>query len=159
MKPYKEEEIDLYRLITFYLEDQYFAIPVKSIREVLMPTYITPLMHAPDEIEGVINLRGHIVMILNLKAVFDIPDKWLMDQTKRIIILDNNGKISGIVADRIEISVDVAKSLVAPPQETGLEALMANCIGTVEMADKTLTIIDVERLHRMPAVLEMEYGQ
>lgn len=87
-------------IIEFALADEMFAIESQYVREVFHMKTITPLPGVPEFIMGIINVRGQIVTVNNLKKFFNLPEKGLGELNK-LIILKNDKMEMGILADVI----------------------------------------------------------
>lgn len=88
------------QVVAFYLKDEEFAVDIQQLREVLKYVNITPLPQAGDFIEGVINLRGDVIPVIDLRKRFGIGDNVTNDST-RIIIVEIDSDLMGFVVDQV----------------------------------------------------------
>ncbi len=99
-KKNEEKPSDGLRVVEFLLSYENYAIETKYIREVTPLREITPLPGLPDFVLGLINIRGEILAVLDIKKFFELPGQQLSDLNKVLIVTD--GKITfGILADKV----------------------------------------------------------
>jgi len=102
-------------LTTFYVRDALCALDATAIQEVMRPSPLTVVPHAPDEVLGIVNLRGKIVTILDLGLRLGFP-KAVPDRESRIFIIDDRGEFIGLLVDRVDEVVEVdRRQWQAPP--------------------------------------------
>jgi purine-binding chemotaxis protein CheW len=87
--------------VVFVLAQERYGIETRWIREVVMLRELTPLPGAPRCVLGISNVRGRVLPILDVKRLFDLPDKGLGDLNK-VFIIQKGGSILGILADQVE---------------------------------------------------------
>ena len=104
-------------VIEFCLAYENYGIESSFVREVFPLTDLTRLPCTPAFVLGIINVRGEIVSVLDLKKFFDLPEKGLTDLNK-VIILHSDSMMFGILADVIIGARDVATSEIQPPLPT-----------------------------------------
>jgi len=102
------------KVVEILLIPERFALEEKYISEVLFLKDITPIPGTPAFVMGVINLRGKIVSIINLKSLFNLREKGLTE-LNRVIVLKNDTMEFGIVADSISANKSIVKSTLSPP--------------------------------------------
>lgn len=121
-EPDQEDADDEYRdITTFLLASELYGIENRYIREVYALKDFTPLPCTPSFVFGIINIRGRIVSVIDIKRFFDLPDRGLSDQNK-VIVLSSSTMEFGILADEIRgvrnvLSKDVQAGL---PTLTGI---------------------------------------
>ncbi len=104
-------------LIEFVLFPERYAIEARYVREVFTLKEITPLPGTPDYVMGVINFRGEIISVVNLKILFSLREKGLTEMNK-VILLRNEKMEFGLVADAITGTVEVQKHQLSEPPAT-----------------------------------------
>lgn len=92
--------IDEEQLVTFKIDSVEYGVKIANVQEINRMTEVTKIPRAPYCIEGIVNLRGNVIPALNLRKLFNLPEKSITDAT-RIIIIDHNGKRTGIVVDSV----------------------------------------------------------
>ena len=103
-----EEEL---RLATFAVGDDLYAIDIMRIREIVRPLAITPVPKAPAGMVGVIDLRGQVLPLFDLRLRFDLPPRRSEDLVHvRHLIISLDGRVLGIVVDQVHDVVQVRRS-------------------------------------------------
>lgn len=99
----KKNDTEYHQFVEFTLGSEFFAINLFNTKEVITPTEITPLPNTPVYIRGVMDLRGTITTIVDLKILLHIPETEKEKKKSRIIILDSNSseKPVGILVDDV----------------------------------------------------------
>ena len=95
-----QERQDTLDVIEFVLADESYAVESVHVREVYPLKELTPLPGTPAHVLGIINLRGQILSVIDIKRFFDLPPKGLGNLDK-VIVLRSNAMEFGILADRI----------------------------------------------------------
>jgi purine-binding chemotaxis protein CheW len=109
--------VDATTVVEFMLMPEKYAIEEKYITEVFFLKEITAIPGTPAFVMGVINLRGKILSVVNLKSFFNLKDRGLSDLNKVIVIQNDNMKF-GIVTDSIVGSKTISISSLSPPPLT-----------------------------------------
>ena len=93
-------EAQFFRWVTFRLVDEVYGINVMQVQEVLRFTEITPVPGAPNSVLGIINLRGNVVTVIDMRSLFQLPADEPTEQT-RIMIVECNKVIVGLLVDSV----------------------------------------------------------
>jgi purine-binding chemotaxis protein CheW len=135
-------------VIEFLLAYERYAIESSWVREVYPLKEITPLPGAPAFVLGIINVRGQIVSIVDLKKFFDLPDKGLTDFNKVIIIGDGKTEF-GLLADAVPGVRQILAGEIQPPlpTQTGVRAEYVRGL----TADR-LVVLNVAKILADPAI-------
>ncbi|OAT81407.1 chemotaxis protein CheW [Desulfotomaculum copahuensis] len=88
------------QLVVFQLNDQQYALPIQEIQEIIRMTGITRVPNTKPYVEGIINLRGSIVPVLNLNRRMDLPVAGYNEAT-RIIVVEREGQKVGLIVDNV----------------------------------------------------------
>ncbi|MGQ9498437.1 MAG: chemotaxis protein CheW [Desulfotomaculales bacterium] len=88
------------QVIVFQLGDQHYALPIPAVQTIIRPAGVTPIPGTTDLVEGVINLRGKVIPVLNLNRRLGPAARDRGPET-RIIVVEQGGSRVGIVADRV----------------------------------------------------------
>jgi purine-binding chemotaxis protein CheW len=139
------EKLNQQKFVTFSLDDQYFGIKVENVIEVLPIQEITPVVHTPQFIKGVLNLRGQIICVLDLKLFFNL-DFTELNENAKIIFVTCEDKTAGLLVDQInKIYVDKDPTLESiPATVTGKMSELLS--GVVNVNYKPLMIINLKNL-------------
>lgn len=140
------EEIQLvvFKLKTDNLVCEY-GVPIKKVQEIIPMTEPTRLPQAPDFVEGIINLRGKIIPIIDLKKRFGMEPSELTAETRSVVI-EIEGQTAGIVVDEVSEVLRLSTDTIeAPPTVIGgITAEYLTGVGKVE--DRLLILLDVDKI-------------
>jgi len=135
------------QLVTFTVGTEEYGLDISSITEVIRPLPVTPLPHMPLFVEGVINLRGVIIPVVDLRKRFGLQVARNDLRAQRMLIIRGavKGKL-GLVVDGVrEVLLVPASSVAAAPEAaTGKGADFI--AGVVKVADRLVVLIDIERI-------------
>jgi purine-binding chemotaxis protein CheW len=107
------------QLATFYLGDVCLALDIDQIQEIMRDVRITRVPYAPTEVSGVINLRGEVTTIIDLRLVLALPPAPSL-LGRRTLIVRSQGESIGLIVDRVaDITAVDAAELVPPPPNVG----------------------------------------
>jgi purine-binding chemotaxis protein CheW len=140
-RPRQAEEAAL-RVVEFFLAHERYAIEATYIREVYQLKDLTPLPCTPPFVLGIINVRGHILSVLDLKGFFALPQEGSRDQSP-VIIIRADGMELGILTDGILGVRSIPLSTIEPPLPT-LAGVRAEYLRGV--TGEQLAILDAERI-------------
>ena len=101
------------QLATFYVGDLCLALEIGQIQEIIRDVYIRHVPFAPPEVSGVINLRGDVTTIIDLRRVLGLPTA-TASQGRRTIIVRSQGESIGLVVDRVADITNVAAERILP---------------------------------------------
>ena len=135
--------------LTFRLADEIFAVDVAQVREILDQTAVTRVPQMPDYMLGVINLRGSVVPVVDLRRKFGMATKEA-DVDTCIVVLDvvmNEEKTTiGAVADAVHEVLDLPSEAIEPPPRMGTK-LRTDFIRGMGKKDETfLILLDIDRI-------------
>lgn len=114
-------ETETIRVIEFILSPEHYAFDISNVKEVLTLRDLTPIPGTPGYVMGIVNFRGSILSVINLKVLFGIREKGLTELNK-IIVLRNEQMEFGVLADAIAGTRILGRSELAPPPLTIGEA-------------------------------------
>ncbi len=145
---------DTVQLVTFQVGPEQYGLDINAITEVIRPLKITPLPRMPQFIEGVINLRGVIIPIVDLRKRFALRE--VRNDTRKMRILITKGAVPaagrggkellGLVVDGVQEVLHVPRKEIAPPPDvaTGEEADFISGVGKV--GEQLIIIVDIIRI-------------
>lgn len=141
----KEQLDEIVQLATFRLGDEEFAVDILKIQEINRMVEITKLPEAPDYYEGIINLRGRVIPVLNLRTKFGLESKeW--DKNTRIIICDVEGHAVGMVVDEVDEVLRIHSSTIEPAPEIVTSCDSDYITGVAKLDDRLLIFLNVSRI-------------
>lgn len=146
MRQEKESLKTYLKLVGFRLGDEEYAVDILKIKEIKLLMEITRVPKAPGFVEGVINLRGDIVPIIDLRKKLRLPVTPFGEDT-RIIIVEIESKMCGVIVDGVSevIEIEESKILDTPSIVKGsIEEQYLKGVG--KMGDRILILLDLDRI-------------
>ncbi|MBU0516615.1 MAG: chemotaxis protein CheW [Proteobacteria bacterium] len=136
---------DTAQMVTFLLAGEEFALDIRHVREINRMMKVTPVPQAPGAVEGVINLRGQVVPVVNMRREFNLPDKE-NDRQTRIVVVEIEDHTVGFVVDAVSEVLRIPESSFEPPPPmvSGLESEMISAVGKLE--DRLLIVLNLRRV-------------
>lgn len=143
------------QLVTFELGEEEFAIDILAVREINRMLQITRVPQSAVEVEGVINLRGHIIPVIDLRTRFGM-DKRDANAESRIVVVDVNDHTVGFVVDKVHEVLRIDGSIVedAPAITSNVDSDYIRGVGKLE--DRLLILISLERLFPQRELRELD---
>lgn len=131
--------------LTFRLDGLDYGIPIHQVQEIRGWTKVTPLPNSPRYIRGVLNLRGTIVPIIDLRLRFNLQEV-PYDAITVIVVVNVGGRLAGIVVDAVSdvINLNPEERRSAPEFEGHANRQFVQ--GLTQVEDKLLVLIDVDKL-------------
>ncbi len=135
------ENEGLMQLVGFEVGKEIFGVDILMVREIIRSAPITAVPNSPEFVEGVINLRGDIIPVIDLRKRLNLFTEE-MQKKNWILILDIEGSVTGFVVDRVDEVLKIDESTIEPAPEIVLAGLESQYIrGVVEVAGKRLMIL------------------
>lgn len=139
-----EEDTQKGKYLTFSLDDEFFGIEIKHVTEIIGVQSITEIPEMPEYIRGIINLRGKIIPVMDVRLRFKKPFREYNDRTC-VIVVDIHDMSIGLIVDRVSEVIEIADDeIVAPPEIDQASHTFIKAIGKVGNAVKL--ILDCDKL-------------
>ncbi|MGH2272582.1 chemotaxis protein CheW [Anaerohalosphaeraceae bacterium U12dextr] len=150
------------KYLTFALGQEQYGIGILKVREIIGYVPITPMPRTPAYIKGVINLRGQVIPVLDLRLRFEMPAAEVTDQTCIIVVevsLNNRMHHAGLIVDRVqEVLYVEGKDIEQTPQLGAV--VRADFILGIGKADNGIKVLlDIDRVVQSDAVAELTKNQ
>ncbi len=139
----------LHHYLTFKLGEEMFAIDVSQVREILDVTTITKVPRAPEFMRGVINVRGSVVPVVDLRLKFGLSASERTKDTRIVVMeitLDGSLSIIGTLADAVHNVMDIDPTAIEPPPKVGARWNTAFIRGIGKHNDEFIIILNVDRI-------------
>jgi purine-binding chemotaxis protein CheW len=138
-------EIKEIQVACFRLADDYYAVDIMRIKEIIRPQKLTSLPKAPSFIDGVINLRGAVIPVVDLRKRFEMPPRESSSSTRLLIVRLADQTLGLVVDDVTEVITVPVKDIKPPPAVS--EGVMANyLLGVCLAGDVLVMLLDIDRL-------------
>ena len=136
---------ELLQLVTFRLGNEEFSLDILRVQEIIRHMELTRVPRTPDFVDGVINLRGRVIPVLDLRKRFGLPSEERTNET-RIIVVDVDNKTVGLKVDAVSEVLRLPADTVepAPAIVTGAESDYIKGVGKLD--GRLLILLDVEKI-------------
>ena len=134
------------QLVIFRLANEEFAVPIAQVREIIRIQNITPVPKAPIYLEGVINLRGQIIAVMDLAKRFglEVPGR---SEKARIVVSEAHGNTVGLIVDEVPEVLRLPEDQVEPTPEMLQTQVHAEFIrGVGKYGDRLLVLLDMDKI-------------
>jgi purine-binding chemotaxis protein CheW len=132
-------------LVTFKIGDEEFGLDLLSVQTIIRMVEPTQIPRSPHFVEGVINLRGSIIPVIDFRKRFNLPPQESEKDT-RIIVTDVDGKVVGFIVDSVSEVLRIPTSAIEPPPPMvgGIESDYIDGVGKLE--GRLLVVINISKL-------------
>lgn len=141
----KVESSEIIQLVSFRIGNEEFGVDILNVQEINKMTQITKVPNAPDFVEGVINLRGRIIPVIDLRTRLQLEKKE-HDKDTRIIVVEISSKTVGFIVDAVKEVLRVPVSITEAPPEivTGIDSEFIKSVGKLD--DRLLILMDLNKI-------------
>ena len=133
------------QLVTFRLGQEHFGVPIGAVQEIVRLPEVTPIPEAPWFLEGVINLRGRIIPVMDLGRRLRLPRRPATRAT-RIVIVDGGGRLVGLIVDAVSEVVRLPHAAIEPPPPMISGIGVDYITGVGKHRDQLLVLLDLAKV-------------
>ena len=136
------------QFVTFRLADGEYGIPINEIQEIDRSSKMTRIPKSPPYVDGVTNLRGEVIPVINARKRFNLSTREA-DEATRVIILDVGGSKTGLLVDAVRQVLNLNQNDIAPPPaalSSGVDAQYISGIGKVDGGKRMVVLLNVARV-------------
>jgi purine-binding chemotaxis protein CheW len=138
-------ELHQLQLVTFEVAGEEFAVDILAVQEINRMMPLTRVPASPPAVEGVINLRGKIIPVLDLRRRFGMPVGERTDQM-RIVVVEVHGRVIGFIVDSVHEVLRISSSIVEPAPAMVCSVDSEFIAGVGKLEDRLLILLDLDRL-------------
>jgi len=152
-----EENEGLMQLVGFIIGKEYFGVDILMVQEIIRAAPITAVPNSPEFVEGVINLRGSIIPVIELRKRLNLfmQDSKLEDSW--ILILNIEGRVTGFIVDSVTEVLKIDESTIEPPPDIVVAGLENQYIrGVCKIDEKLLILLDFNRILLVEEVYKLK---
>lgn len=133
------------QFLTFSIDKEDYGVEILKVQEIKGYVPTTRIPNSPPEVTGVLNLRGTVVPIVDLRRKFNLP-ALEYDQFTAIIVVVVQEKVMGMIVDSVSEVVSIPLSDIQPPPEIGSRSNVNMLQGLARMGDKLIILLDIEQI-------------
>lgn len=146
------------KLLTFSLGSEGYGVSILKVKEIIGMMDITPVPKTPDFIKGVINLRGKIIPVMDLRIKFGMEQNNYDERTCIIVaevLMNGVQKLLGVVVDTVSEVVTISDEQIEPPPEYGTSIEHSSILGIGKIKDRVVIILDIDEVFLCDEVVKM----
>jgi len=132
------------RYLTFHVADEAYAIAIQDVREIIGLLPITAVPQMPSAVLGVVNLRGRVIPVVDLRVRLGLPGG--APSARTCIVVVDTGAQTGLIVDAVEEVVEILGEQIEPPPALCADADAAFVVGLGKLRDQVKIVLDVRRL-------------
>ncbi len=134
-----EQNVDETQLVTFKVGDEEYGLPIMQVQEILRMSPISHLAGAPDYVQGMMGLRGHVLLVMDLRKRLRLPPKERVAKN-RIVVLNVSGQTMGLTVDAITSVLRLPTASIRPAEQIS-EVLRSSYVAGIASIEKRLIIV------------------
>ena len=146
----RTSQIEGGKYLTFRLSQESYGISVLKVREIIRLTQITAVPQMPDYLKGVINLRGKVIPVVDLRLKFQISKAETTNHTCIIVVsLTSSAGINilmGLIVDSVEEVTRIEAGDIEPPPDFGAQLNTECILGMAKVKDQVKSLLDIDRV-------------
>jgi len=139
----------LLQLVSFRVDSEEYGIDILKVQEIIRTVEITRVPRAPHYILGVINLRGKIIPVIDLRQRFGL-EACAHDKDTRIVVVDVDGNIVGMVVDAVSEILRLPSGRVVPPPDAAVSTDSDYIAAVAKLDDRLLILLDLAAVINIP---------
>jgi purine-binding chemotaxis protein CheW len=136
---------ELLQLVSFNIGDEEFGVDILQVQEINRMLEVTRVPNAPEYVDGVINLRGKVIPIIDLRRRFGM-DRKEHDKHTRIVVVELSGKVVGFVVDAVREVLRIPRGVTEPPPDIAGGKKDEYITGVGKLEDRLLILLDLEKV-------------
>ncbi len=140
-----DEDTQKDKYLTFHLAGEDYGIEIAFVTEIIGIQNVTDVPDMPDFIKGVINLRGKVIPVMDVRLRFHLPERDY-DERTCIVVVDINDTSVGLVVDEVSEVTDIPEDQVEPPPTTGVGKSSRYLKGMGKIDDEVKILLNVEKI-------------
>lgn len=149
---------EINQVVSFRLGEEEYGAEINNVREIIRVLNITQVPQAPHFIEGVINLRGTVIPVINLRRRFGLPEIE-NDKNTRIVVVDVEGREIGIIVDAVAEVLRIPAEQITPPPAVVAGIGREYLLGVGQLENRLLVLLDLKKILSATNVSENDPNQ
>ena len=138
------------KYLSFQLGEEMYGISVNHIREIISIQQITPVPHKPDYVKGIMNLRGKVIPVMDMRIKFGLGDESFDECTCIVVVMveDEDGQefTAGLIVDSVDEIMRIHEEDFESDPGVGNSSTTAHVIGLAKGRDNLISLLNIERV-------------
>ncbi|MFQ5328863.1 MAG: chemotaxis protein CheW [Thermodesulfobacteriota bacterium] len=140
------EECAVLQLVAFNIGEEEFSVPILNVQEIIRMSEITRVPHTSEFIGGVINLRGKVIPIVDLRSRFGIDRFDEGNNRGRIVVINSEERVVGLVVDSVSEILRMDASIIEPPPDFLGKVSSDYINGVGKLKDRLIVLLNLEKV-------------
>ena len=150
-----QQDSELLQLVGFKLGKEEFAVDILNVNEILKMMEVTLVPNSPDSIQGIVNIRGRIIPVIDTRLKLNMPSKEY-DKDTRIMVVETNDKTVGFIVDEVNEVLRIPKSVTEPSPDLVTSKIHSDYITSVaKLEGRLLILLDLKKLMSSEELVEV----
>lgn len=132
------------KYLTFCLAGEEYGVEILKVREIIGIMDITAIPQVPSEVKGVINLRGKVIPVIDLRLKFGLDPAEYTEQT--CIVVVDVGSLVGVIVDTVQEVLDIPSAQIDPPPPLGAAVDTSFVLGMGKVKDDVKILLDIDKV-------------
>ena len=145
MSENKQNEGQTNQYVSFVLHGEEYGVPILCVQEIIRYETLTRVPQSPDYVDGVLNLRGQVIPVVNLRKKFELPAQD-RDKSTRIIVVEVRGRVMGMVVDEVSEVLQVDMGNIAPPPPMGTHLRTDYISGMAKINETLVILLEIDKI-------------
>jgi purine-binding chemotaxis protein CheW len=145
MSETNNREGQIRQFVSFVLQGEEYGVPILSVQEIIRYESVTKVPQSEHYIEGVLNLRGQVIPVVNLRTKFGLEGRE-KDKTTRIIVVEIRNRVVGMVVDEVSEVLQIDAESIAPPPPMGTSVHTEYISGMGKIGEKLIILLDIDKI-------------
>lgn len=133
------------QLVVFDLAQEAYGVDIGTVREIIRMQDVTSVPHRPDYVSGVINLRGRITPVVDLRKRFDLTEQEIT-RDSRIVVVDIDGDDIGMIVDSVTEVLRISTTQIEPPSTMIAAGGSDYIVGIAKLEERLVLLLDLGRV-------------
>lgn len=153
-----DEDAQKNRFLTFHLGKESFGIEIRHVTEMIVMQEITRVPDLPESIIGVVNLRGNVISVMDMRKRFHLEEREYDDRTCIVVVNINNIAV-GLVVDTVNEVLDISEAQIDPPPRTHSGIKSNYILGMGKFGNQVKILLDIEKILQEEELEKIQQSQ
>ena len=153
------QSVAYHKYLTFSLGDEEYGIEILNVREIIGMIGVTPIPETPEFVKGVINLRGKVIPVIDLRLKFQMEERAYDERTCIIVVQIKMSDLIqiGIIVDSVSEVSSILQEDIEPPPAFGLDQETSYIMGMAKSKEDVKILLDIDRVLSNEELKMMDY--
>lgn len=140
-----QQELQVNQFVSFVLNGEEYGVPILCVQEIIRYETLTRVPQSPEYVDGVLNLRGQVIPVINLRRKFGLPEAEV-DKATRIIVVEVRERVMGIVVDEVSEVLQVNPEDVSAAPPMGASVRQEFISGMAKINDTLVILLEIDKI-------------